>query len=356
MISDRVREMVEEGAAYPLARSAKDEELVKLCSNENPYGPSPKAVEAIREELEELGRYPESFPIELKEAIGDRLGVSSSQVCVGNGSDEIMDLACKAFMNPGEGALIPIPSFSWYELTCRINAMEPKFVELQDFRWSSDDLVDEMGDASLTFIGRPNNPTGNSIEEEGLKELLDTGKTVVVDEAYADFSDYSVVSWIEDYDNLVVLRTFSKLFGLGGLRIGYGLGNAELVMALERVRPPFSVNHLAQTAAIAALEDEEFLEESREAILEGRDYLEEELENLGFEVLPSDANFLMASPRPLGWDAAEICDYLAEEGILIRNLSGFRGVGPDWVRITVGRPEDNELLIEALRKRIEGRK
>lgn len=356
MLSERVRKMIEAGVAYPLAESAEEEEeLIKLCSNENPLGPSPKAVEIIEREAEGIGEYPESSSIELKKSIGDYVDVNPPQICVGNGSDELMDLICKAVMDPGDKALIPIPTFSQYELACRANAILPKFVELEDFRWNSEDLVGKMGDVKAAFIGRPNNPTGNSISDEGLKELLETGKVVVVDEAYGEFSGYSVVDWIQDYDNLIVLRTFSKIFGLAGLRAGYGLGKIELVRALERVRPPFSVNRLAQRAAIAALEDEEFLSESKEMILEEREYLRRELEDFGFEVLPSDANFLMASPRPLGANAAEMRDYLSREGILIRNLSSFRGAGPDWVRITVGTPEQNKRLIKALNKWMEGK-
>lgn len=352
MISERVRKMIEAGAAYPLATSSEKEEkdFIKLCSNENSRGPSPKAVEAVREGADEIGQYPESSSLELKEAISEYMGVEPFQICVGNGSDEVMDLAYKAFTDPGDKVLVPIPAFSQYELASRVNALVPKFVELKDFKWNSKDLLEEIDDVEAVFIGRPNNPTGNSIDEKGLKKLLETGKMIIVDEAYGEFANYSVTDWIENYDNLLVLRTFSKIFGIAGLRIGYGMGNIELIEALQRVRPPFSVNRLAQKAAISALEDMDFVEESRKMILEEREKLREELEKLNFEVLPSDANFLMATPSPLGMDAADVCDYLSQKGILIRNLAGFRGAGPEWVRITIGTPEQNKRLIEALKK------
>lgn len=350
--------MIEAGIAYPLATSSEDEEkeLVKLCSNENPYGPAPKAVEVIKQEAEEVGEYPESVSRELKEAIGEYVGVNPVRVCVGNGSDEVMDLVCKATMNPNDTVLIPIPTFSQYELASRANAMSLNFVELNDYRWNTEDLVEGMEEAELVFIGRPNNPTGNSIDDEGLKDLLETGKMVVVDEAYGEFSDYTVVDWVQDYDNLLVLRTFSKSFGLAGLRIGYGIGDPELVRALERVRPPFSVNRLAQKAAIAALDNVDFMEETRKKIIEGRKYLRTELEELGFKTLPSDANFLMTTPTSLDMDASDLCNYLSREGILIRNLSGFRGAGSEWVRITVGKPDQNKRLINTLKKLIGGKK
>lgn len=358
MISERVRKMIEEGVAYPLAASLEkdEEEPLKLCSNENPLGSSPKAVEVIKRKADEIVEYPESSALGLKRAISDYMRVNSSQICVGNGSDEVMDLVCKAFMDPGDKALIPIPTFSQYELACRVNATEPQFVELEDFQWNSKPLVEAMDDARVAFIGRPNNPTGNSIEDEGLRELLETGKMIIVDEAYGEFSDYSAVDWVSDYDNLLVLRTFSKIFGLAGLRVGYGVGNVEVIMALERIRPPFSVNRLAQEAGIAALEDDDFLEKSRDMVLEGRDYLYRELNDLGFEVLPSDSNFLMTTPKPRGLEISELCEYLSKEGILIRNLSGFRGAGDEWVRITVGTPEQNKRLIKTLRECMEARK
>lgn len=323
---------------------------MKLCSNESPFGPSPKAVKAVKREADKVGEYPESSSRELKEAIGEHRGINPSRICIGNGSDEIMDLLCKAVMDPGDKALIPMPTFSQYELACRVNSVEPKFVELEDFKWDPDFLVDEMNDVEAAFIGRPNNPTGNSISDEGLKKLLETGKAIIVDEAYGQFSDYSVMDWIDDYDNLIVLRTFSKIYGLAGLRIGYGIASEEVILALRRVQPPFSVNRLAQKAALAALDDRKFVEGVRKKILEERERLREELEGLGFEVLPSDANFLMVSPRPLGSTAPDLYKHLSEKGILIRNLSGFRGIENKWARITVGTAQQNNSLIEALKK------
>lgn len=359
MISKRVQKMIEDGLSYPLAESSgeKDREFIKLCSNENPYGPSPEAVKAIKKEASNIGEYPESNPVELKEAIGDYIDVNPTQICVGNGSDEVMDLVEKATMDPGDEALIPIPTFSQYELSCRSNAMSLNFVKLDDYKWDGEKLTSEIKDSRIAFIGRPNNPTSNSISEDELEKLLDTGKVIVVDEAYVEFSGESIVDWVEDYENLIVLRTFSKMFGLAGLRIGYGITNSELVRAFERVRPPFSVNRLGQKAAIAALGDEGFVEKTRENICEGREYLQEELERIGFETLPSEANFIMASPEPLGKDAGSLCNYLfQEEGIIIRNLSGFRGASSKWVRISIGKPKQNKRLVKALKELKEGEK
>jgi histidinol-phosphate aminotransferase len=353
MLSKRVRRMLEDRVEYPLtkpARGIKVDEIIKLSSNESPLGPSPKVVEAIKRESGRVGNYPDPKSKELKRVIGEYLDVDASQVAVGNGSDELVDLVCKAFMDLGDEVLIPIPTFSQYEIACRVNGGEPRFVELPDFEWRAEPLVRALSEVRLAFISRPNNPTGNAISEKGLGELLDTGRLVVVDEAYAEFAGYSVVGMSKKYDNLLVLRTFSKAFGLAGLRIGYAVGSEELIGALDRVRAPFNVSVLAQVAGVAALSDKRFLRRVRNVVKDGRKYITEELKKLGLQVLPSDTNFVMANVTPLDTDAPTLCDYLARQGILIRDLSGFRGAGPDWVRISVGTPRQNKLLVMALKE------
>lgn len=352
MLSRRVRELLEEQVEYPFSRSVREVkvgEIIKLSSNESPLGPSPKAVEAIKRESERVNLYPDPKAEKLKEAISGYLGVGEECIGIGNGSDELVDLICKAFMDPGDEVLIPLPTFSEYELACRINGGRPRFIELSDFKWDGKVLAKALRGARLAFIGRPNNPTGNGISEEGLEELLATGKLVVVDEAYAEFADYSTVDKIEKCDNLLVLRTFSKVFGLAGLRVGYILGRSELIQALDRVRAPFSVNSLALAAAVAALDDGEFLREVKNVVKNGREYLQRELPKLGLRVLPSDANFIMGNVGGLGTDAPTLCDFLAQQGILIRDLSGFRGAGSSWVRISVGTPEQNKRLVSMIK-------
>jgi histidinol-phosphate aminotransferase len=353
MLSKSVRELLEEQVEYPFARSvrgAKAREVIKLSSNENPLGSSPKAVEAIKRGSRRVNVYPDPKAEELKRAISGYLDVGEECIAIGNGSDELVDLICKAFMDPGDEVLIPLPTFSEYELACRINGGRPKFVELSDFKWDGKVLAKSLTKARLAFIGRPNNPTGNSISEGGLEELLATGKLVVVDEAYGEFAGYSTVGKIKKRDNLLVLRTFSKAFGLAGLRVGYVLGTPKLIQALERIRAPFSVNSLAQVAAVAALGDEKFLRRVKNVVKNGREYLQRELPKFGLRVLPSDANFIMANVGGLGTDAPSFCDFLARQGILIRDLSGFRGAGSNWVRITVGTPKQNKRLVSMIKR------
>lgn len=351
-MSKRVSELLRSRIKYPLARryGAGLAGAINLASNESPFGPSPRAIEAIKSGANRVGMYPDPQGEELKRAIAGYIGVDLECVALGNGSDELVDLACKAFMDPGEKALIPLPTFSIYELACRINGGSPEFLELPNLEWRAAELVCAMEDARLTFIGRPNNPTGNGIGIDGLRELLEVGKLVVVDEAYVEFAGYSVAKDAARRENLLVLRTFSKAFGLAGLRVGYAIGSPELIEALEQIRAPFSVNSLAQAAAIAAIRDRRYLRGVITKIQKGRTYLRRELSRLGMRVLPSDANFLMVDVTPLGTDAPALCEFLAKKGILIRDLSKFRGAGSSWVRISVGRPEQNERLVAALKK------
>ena len=358
LISERVIELLRARVSYPLARGYGAEVVgaINLASNESPYGPSPRVLKAIKREAARVGSYPDPKATELKKAIGRYLGVRTESLAIGNGSDELLDLVCKAFLNPGERALIPLPTFVMYELACTINGGVPEFYELTNFEWCAEELGLALSGAKLAFIGRPNNPTGNSISLKGLRELLRSGKLIVIDEAYAEFAGYSVSKLAPELENLLVLRTFSKAFGLAGLRVGYAIGNPKLIEALEGIRAPFNVNSLAQAAAVAALGDRRYLRRVLNAIGGGRVYLRHELQKLGLRVLPSDANFLMVDVSTLGMSAPEICDFLAERKILVRDLSDFRGAGPNYVRINVGTPRQNKKLVYALKNLKGGKK
>jgi histidinol-phosphate aminotransferase len=343
--------------SYPLAREydVRAAGAINLASNESPYGPSPRVLRALRREVARIGSYPDPRATELKRAIGNYVGVEAGCVAIGNGSDELVDLACKAFLNPGERVLIPLPTFAMYELACRVNGGVPKFLELFNFEWRAAELKRALKGVKLVFIGRPNNPTGNGISLEGVRKLLVDGKLLIIDEAYAEFAEYSVARLAPKQKNLLVLRTFSKAFGLAGLRVGYAVGNPKLIEALEGIRAPFNVNRVAQAAAVAALRDKRYLCKVVAMIKQGRAYMRRELTKLGFKVLPSDANFLMVDVSPFGLDASEICDFLSERKIFVRDLSNFRGTGSNYVRITVGTPRQNGRLVGALRKLKGGR-
>ncbi len=351
MISKRVREMLRSRASYPLARKYDVRgEVINLASNESPYGPSPRVLQALRREMDRVGLYPDPRATKLKTAIADYVGVRTECITIGNGSDELMDLSCKAFLDPRDRALIPLPTFAMYELACRSNGGVPRFFKLPNFEWRTGDLKRALGGAKLAFLGRPNNPTGNGVSLEGLRYLLKSGKLIIVDEAYVEFAGYSVAKLAPKFKNLIVLRTFSKAFGLAGLRVGYAVGNPKLIEVLESIRAPFNVNRIAQVAAVVALSDRGYLRKVVGATRKNRTYLRRELLKLGLRVLPSDANFLMVNVTPLKTNAPKLCDYLARKGILIRELSNFRGAGPRWVRISVGKPEQNERLVNAIKQ------
>lgn len=357
MLSKRVTELLGARVRYPFAREygVGLAGAINLASNESLLGPSPKVVRAIKQEAARVGLYPDPKADALKREISRYVGVDSRCIVLGNGSDELIDMICKAFLDPGDKALIPLPTFSMYEISCRVNGAAPKFIELKNFEWRANELVGAMAGAKLAFIARPNNPTGNGMDVAGLERLLKSGKLIVVDEAYAEFAGYSVAKETRKRDNLIVLRTFSKAFGLAGLRIGYSIANPKIAEALEEIRPPFNVNRLAQVAAIAALRDRRYLTKVIKTVRGGRDYLRRELSKLGARVLPSDANFVMVDITPLGAEAPELCEYLVRKKILVRDLSGFRGAGARWVRITVGTPRQNEELVLALKKFKGGR-
>jgi len=355
-LSRRAREFLREGRPYPFAAEyGRRKGLINLASNESPFGPSPLVLRALREALPSVGLYPDPQSPELRRAVGKYVGLSQEEVLVGNGSDELMDLLCRALLDPGDPVLLPLPSFSFYEIGVRLSGGRPLFYRGKEMEWDPGELLSLARRSRLVFLGRPNNPTGGCLEEETIEGMLETGTVVVLDEAYVEFSSRgSLARLIRERENLVVLRTFSKAFGLAGLRVGYLLGSRELVSALERLRQPFSVNRLAQVAALAALRDLDHVRRVVERIREERERLREGLEGLGLRVLPSEANFLMVDVSPLGLTAGEVCARLRRRGILIRDLSSFRGAGRRWVRITVGRKEENGELLQALRKVKEG--
>jgi histidinol-phosphate aminotransferase len=358
MISKRVWEMLKSRVSYPLAREydVRAPGVINLASNESPYGPSPRVLQAVKREVARVGLYPDPRATKLKSAIADYVGVKAECVTIGNGSDELMELTCKAFLNPGDQVLIPLPTFAMYELACRTNGGVPKFFFLPDFDWPTEKLKRVLIGAKLAFFGRPNNPTGNGIALEGLRDLLRCRKLIVTDEAYVEFAGNSIAKLAPKFKNLLVFRTFSKAFGLAGLRIGYAVGNPKLIEVLESIRAPFNVNRIAQVAAVAALSDKAYMHRVVSAIRKNRAYLRRELSKMGLRVLPSNANFLMVDSMSLGTDATKLCDYLASEGILIRELSNFKGAGPRWVRISVGKPEQNEKLVNSIKKFKGGKK
>ncbi len=327
--------------------------IVKLASNENPLGPSEKALEAIKEALSTLHRYPDAAAYELRAALASRYQVKPEEVVLGNGSNEVIDLLVKACVREGEEVLMSEPSFLMYEKFAQAAGAKVVKVPLRERKH---DLVSMAGlvneKTRLIFLDHPHNPTGSILSQEefaawlkGLPEDL----VVVVDEAYGEFirakDALKPLSFKDHRPPVVLLRTFSKAFGLAALRIGYGIMKRELADVLNTIRQPFNVNALAQKAALASLEDEEYLLRVQETIWQGLDFLTQALKDLGLNPYPSQANFLLVD---LGRPARPIYEALLRRGVIVRSMEAYGY--PTCLRITVGLPEENEFLVTNLKE------
>ena len=327
--------------------------VVKLASNENPLGASPKAVEAFHEIANSLHLYPRGDAPKLIDAIAKKFGVQTNQVVIGNGSDEIIDMVGKAFIRQGDNCVGVTPTFSVYKFTTLSNGAEFIGVGEGEERTNLDALAAAINEKTrVVFICNPNNPTGHYYNEAEIRAFLaKVPKNVLVflDEAYAEFATASdfpkLASALDEFPNLFINRTFSKIYGLAGLRVGYAVANAEVVRHMWKIKPPFDVNQAAQVAAIAAFADTAHVEATRKNNAEGFEFLNREFAALGFKVLPTQANFICVR---IGERAKELVAFLEQNGMIVRGLTSF-GM-PEHIRITVGKPEENELLVSLVRK------
>ncbi len=324
--------------------------IIKLGSNENPLGPSPLAVAAIREKAEKVHLYPPSDAAELRKAISDFTGCPVSNIVVsGNGMDGILDTMMRLFMSQGAQTIVPTPTFSYYEISTLANGGKPVFVERKkDYHLDPEDILGKVNSSTrMIFLCSPNNPSGNTISEEDAREILESADTMVfIDEAYVDFAEKSLAGLVKDYDNLIVGRTFSKVFGLAGMRLGYALVPEWLTGEYMKVMTPFSVDVLSLAAGIAALKDREHLRKSTETVKKGRIQLTAGLEYI-CKVYPSEANFILIDVSP--GTSKDVTESLLKKGIIVRDCASFRGAGTSLIRITVGTEEQNEKIIEAMR-------
>ena len=329
---------------------------IKLASNENPHGPSPLALAAMREALDDVNRYPDGYGFELRARLAEEFSVDPAQLSFGCGADEILELLAKSFLGPGDECVYAWPSFAMYPVVVKGMGATAVTVPLDDAL--THDLP-AMADAvtertKMVIVCNPNNPTGTSVGRaafDAFVESLPRDLILVVDEVYWDFarrSDFpSTLAWVEQRPGTISMRSFSKLYGLAGLRIGYAISDVELAGILDRARHPFNVSRLAEVAALAALDDVEHVRRTLTENARGVEYLERELSLLGIETWPTDTNFLLART------GADTYEKLLPEGVIVRPLSGF-GL-TEHVRITIGSAEENERLVKALRKLCEGR-
>jgi histidinol-phosphate aminotransferase len=330
--------------------------IVKLASNENPSGLSPRAREAIEAALSEVARYPDGY--DLAKALSVRLGVAMERIVLGNGSNDILEMVAGAFLAPGRAAVFDQHAFAVYPLATQARGARSIVVPAKAHGHDLAGMLASITpETRVVFIANPNNPTGTMIpadEVEGFLRRAPRSVLVVLDEAYNEYLEPPLrcpsVAWLAKYPNLVVVRTFSKAYGLAGLRVGYGMCHPDVAAMLNRVRQPFNVNNLALVGAIAALEDEAFVERSYRLNVAGMKQLTAGLRRLGLGWIPSFANFVSVEiPRADGRSAAgAVYQRLLREGVIVRPVAGY-GM-PDHLRVTVGLPQENDRFLAALEK------
>ena len=326
------------------------DKIVKLASNENPLGMSPKAKAALEKAAGTLERYPDDF--DLKKALADHTGLGMERVVLGNGSNDVLDLIARVFLAPGRSAVFAQHAFAVYPLATLSTGAELIIVPAKDFGHDLDTMRAAIRpDTRIVWVATPHNPTGTFLPYPQLKVFLQSvpeDVVVVLDEAYNEYllpaDRVDTVGWLAEFPNLVITRTFSKIYGLAGLRIGYALASAEIAGLMNRVRQPFNCNNLALAAAVAALDDHAFVARSYELNRNGMEMIIAGLKRLGLSHIPAHGNFVTFKVA----DAAGVNQRLLKQGVIVRPIGGY-GM-PDWLRVTIGTEPENARFLEALEK------
>ncbi len=354
-----IREVIPYAPGKPIEEVERElgiTRAIKLASNENPLGPSPKALQAIQEALKNLNRYPDSHCFYLVRKLSQHLQVEPEELIIGNGSDEIITLATRAFLDSGDEVVVADPTFLIYRIASQSAGAKVKVVPSRRFRYDLSGMRRVITRRTkIVFIANPDNPTGTYVTRHEVEAfLVDLPKGVIVflDEAYAELveaPDYPDGKSYRHQHPVIVTRTFSKAYGLSGLRVGYGIADRRWVEALHRVREPFNVNALAQAGALAALDDEEHLEATRRLLREEKPYLYQALKGLRLEYVPSATNFILFR---VGSQAPHVVEALLKKGIIVRDMLAWNL--PEYIRVTVGTHEENAAFLKALREVLAG--
>ena len=356
-----VRQIAPYVAGKPISEVAREfgldeSRIVKLASNENPLGMPESAKAAMVRAAAELGRYPDSNAFELKAALAARYGVPAEWITLGNGSNDILEMTAHAFVERGQSVVYAQYSFAVYALATQGLGARAIVVPAVDYGHDLDAMLASIEeDTRLMFIANPNNPTGTFIEGPALEAFLEKVPkrvVVVLDEAYTEYlapeHRYDSIAWVRRYPNLVVSRTFSKAFGLAGLRVGFAIAQPALTDLLNRLRQPFNVNTIAQAAAVAALGDAAFLDETAELNAAGYRRLAQAFDKLGLEYVPSFGNFVLVRVGDDDGAGARVNLALLKQGVIVRPVGNY-GL-PQWLRVTIGLPEENEAFVAALER------
>jgi histidinol-phosphate aminotransferase len=326
--------------------------IIKLASNENPLGPSPKAMAAMRDVITNLHLYPDGNAFYLKQALAKKLGVQTSNLILGNGSNEIIEFVGHAYMAPGVDVVVSQYCFAVYPLVTKLFGADLISVPAQKHGHDLPAMLKAITpNTRVVFVANPNNPTGTLASKDELRRFVDSlpaNVLLALDEAYIEFLDdpADFVGDIRDgqRQNVVIMRTFSKIFGLAGLRLGYGIAHPDLVAAFEKIRQPFNINAIAQAGALAALGDDEHTRRTRENNAAGLRFFEQVCNELKLEIIPSAANFLLIKVG----QGQQVFDALQREGVITRPMGGYQL--PEWIRISIGSPAENERCAAALRR------
>lgn len=358
-IWDRANAQLRDLAVYqpgkPIEETARElgcdpSEIIKLASNENPLGPSPKAIAAMREAIENAHLYPDGGAFYLRNAIAKKLNVTPDHIILGNGSNEIIELLAHAFIEPGDAIVTSEHAFVAYKIIARVFAAETIEAPSRNYGHDVDAILSAITERTeIIFIANPNNPTGTFLSGDMIERFMarvPSNVIVVLDEAYYEFVDQMPDSlrFVREGRNVVVLRTFSKIHGLASVRVGYGIARPELIEALHKTREPFNVNGIGQIGALAALEDEEHQCKTKELTDEGRAYFEKEFAELKLRFIPAAANFVLVNVG----DGLSVFRALLERKVIVRAMKGYKL--PEWVRITIGTMEQNRKCVAALRE------
>ena len=323
--------------------------FIKLASNENPLGPSPKAIAALCETAAQVHRYPDGNVFYLRNRMAEKLGVDSDQLIFGNGSNEIIEFVAHALLGPGSNIVVSQYCFAIYPIVAHLSGADCITVPAKNYGHDLPAMRTAVNEQTrIVFVANPNNPTGTLAPENKVLELVNQMPEhvlLVMDEAYFEFLDNptDLLTLIVEKPNLILMRTFSKIHGLAGLRVGYGIGHPDFIAALEKIRQPFNLNAMAQAAALAAIDDEEHVQRTLENNATGLRLFETALSEKGIETIPSHANFICAK---VGDGHATFLE-LQKHGVITRDMGSYQM--PEWIRITIGTPEQNERCLAALK-------
>ncbi len=330
------------------------ERVSRLSANESPWGPFPEVIDAMKAALDGLNRYPDGGCAEVRGLLAERLGVTEDRFVFGNGSCELLMLLGEVFLGPGRHAVLPHPSFVLYRHIATARGADIALVELPGLDYDLEAMLAAIqNDTTLVVVCNPNNPTGSHLQAPELGAFLQrvpADVAVILDEAYCEFASpekqVDPVGWLDEFPNLIILRTFSKIFGLAGLRMGYAIADPQVVEALDKVRQPFNVDSLAQVAAAASLRLPERIKERQELVTSERRRVQQALDAMGVVYHPSEANFMLFDVTKLGIPGPEVAQALLERGVLTR--SGYAMECPGWIRVTIGEAGENDMFLEAV--------